>query len=98
MMDPQEILQFTRRDFLVSTARGVGGVALASLLKADGLLAADAPHLARQSLPAQALAAKPAHFAPRAKRCIFLYMECGVSQVDLFDRKPKLKELDGQKK
>ena len=39
-MDWQDIVHLTRRDFLVNAARGVGGVAFASLLKADGLLAA----------------------------------------------------------
>ena len=36
------------------------------------------------------------HFAPKAKRCIYLFMEGGPSQMDLFDHKPKLNELDGQ--
>jgi hypothetical protein len=36
------------------------------------------------------------HFAPRAKRCIFIFMDGGPSQLDLFDRKPKLEELSGQ--
>src|SRR5262245_15747363 len=88
MMDAQDIVQLTRRDFLVNAARGVGGVAFASLLKADGLLAAN-------TSPAP-LVPRPPHFAPRAKRCIFLYMEGGVSQIDLFDPKPKLREFDGQ--
>ena len=86
-MDAQDILTLTRRDFLVNAARGVGGLAFASLLGAEGLLAT----------PANPHTPKPAQFMPRAKRCIFLYMEGGVSQVDLFDPKPKLKELDGQK-
>jgi hypothetical protein len=93
-MDSHEILQFTRRDFLVSTTRGVGGLALASLLKADRLLAADRGSSEFRGSNSES---RIAHFAPRAKRCIFLYMEGGVSQIDLFDRKPKLKELDGQK-
>ncbi len=96
-MTSQDLLTLTRRDFLVSTARGVGGLALASLLKADGLLAADASPLADAATPADPLAAKPGHFPPRARACIFLYMEGGVSQVDLFDPKPRLKQLDGQK-
>ena len=85
-MTPEEILQLTRRDFLVNSARGLGGLAFASLLQADGLLAAPSPGTPR-----------PPHFAPRAQRCIFLYMEGGTSQVDLFDPKPKLRELHGQK-
>jgi hypothetical protein len=72
-----------RRDFFTSTASGVGALALASLLQDDGLLAGEA------QLPFT-------HFAPRAKRCIFLFMEGGPSQMDLFDPKPKLNELDGQ--
>ncbi len=91
-----EIVQLTRRDFLVSTARGVGGLAFASLLEADGLLAAQTKKGAH-SMPVDPLAAKPPHFAPKAKQCIFLYMEGGVSQLDLFDAKPKLNELNGQK-
>jgi hypothetical protein len=42
------------------------------------------------------LASPPPHFAPRAKRCIYLFMEGGPSQMDLFDPKPRLNELDGQ--
>ena len=42
------------------------------------------------------LAAKPPHFAPKAKACIFIFLEGAPSQLDLFDPKPKLNELDGQ--
>ena len=90
-LEPSDILRITRRDFLVNAARGVGGLAFASLLGRDGLLAAGA------GLPGAVPSAHLAHFAPRAKNCIFLYMEGGVSQVDLFDPKPKLNELHGQK-
>src|SRR5438128_3577277 len=93
--DPNEIVQLTRRDFLVSTARGVGGLAFASLLDAEGLLAAEAKK--SRPAPAGSLAVKPPHFIPKARQCIFLYMEGGVSQIDLFDPKPKLAELNGQK-
>jgi hypothetical protein len=55
---------------------------LASLLRDDGLLGAGS--------------GRRPHFAPRAKRCIYLFMEGGPSQMDLFDPKPKLNELDGQ--
>ena len=37
------------------------------------------------------------HFAPKAKRCIMFFLEGAPSQIDLFDPKPKLNELDGQK-
>ncbi len=92
-MTPAEILQLTRRDFLVSTARGIGGLALASLLRGDHLLAS--PLQTPEPRPQTPLPIP--HFAPRAKRCILLYMEGGVSQIDLFDPKPRLNELNGQK-
>ncbi len=92
-MDASEIFNLTRRDFLVNTARGVGGLALASLLKADQLLAAEASSTA----PADPLAPRPSHFPGKAKQCIFIYMEGGTSQIDLFDPKAKLNELNGQK-
>ena len=73
----------SRRDFFTSTASGLGSVALASMLRDDGLMAASVDKLG-------------SHFAPKAKRCIYLFMEGGPSQMDLFDPKPKLNELDGQ--
>ena len=42
------------------------------------------------------LAPKPPHFAPKAKRVIYLFMAGAPSQLDLFDHKPKLSEYDGQ--
>src|ERR1041385_4780360 len=92
-MDWKDIVELTRRDFLVSTARGVGGIAFASLLGADGLLAAER----KNSAASNPLPVKPPHFAAKAKQCIFIYMEGGVSQLDLFDPKPKVNELNGQK-
>ena len=76
---PLPQLQATRRRFLGS---GIGSLALASLLREDGLLASEST--------------RTPHFAPTAKRCIYLFMEGGPSQMDLFDPKPKLNELDGQ--
>jgi len=73
----------TRRDFLTGLASGgLGMVALQSLLADDQR--AGGPQL------------REPHFAPRAKRCIFLFMDGGPSQLDLFDPKPKLAELSGQ--
>jgi len=73
----------TRRDFLTGLASGgLGMVALQSLLADEQR--AGGPQL------------RPPHFAPRAKRCIFLFMDGGPSQLDLFDPKPKLAELSGQ--
>jgi hypothetical protein len=92
--DPREIVKMTRRDFLATSASGIGTLAFASLLAQEGLLAA-APKLV--SSPAGPLTVKAPHFAPKAKNCIFFYMEGAPSQVDLFDPKPKLNELSGQK-
>ncbi|MGE3818524.1 MAG: DUF1501 domain-containing protein [Isosphaeraceae bacterium] len=89
-MDPRaEHVQATRRHFLTSASSGVGLLALASLLRDDGLLASEAAD------SSAGLAGIP-HFAPRAKRCICIYLEGAPSQIDLFDEKPKLKELHGQ--
>lgn len=76
-----------RRDFLATSASGIGTLALASLLQTDGLLAEEANH---------PLSPKPPHFTPKAKACICIYLEGAPSQIDLFDPKPKLNELDGQ--
>src|SRR5690606_23160800 len=43
------------------------------------------------------LAPRPPHFAPKAKACIFFFMEGAPSQMDLFDPKPELNKLHGQK-
>jgi hypothetical protein len=81
-----ESAHLTRRHFLTSSASGIGLLALASLLRDEGLLAAE-PALGAGQLP---------HFAPRAKRCICFYLEGAPSQLDLWDPKPKLNELNGQ--
>jgi hypothetical protein len=87
-----EYLHQSRRDFLTSSASGIGLLALASLLRDDGLLAAEA-----NSDVVNPLAPKPPHFAPKARSCICIYLEGAPSQIDLFDPKPKLNELHGQK-
>ncbi len=76
----------TRRDFFRHGGSGLAGIGLAHMLSQDGLLAAHA----------DPLNPKTPHHAPSAKAVIWLFMEGGPSQLDLFDPKPKLKELDGQ--
>ena len=76
----------TRRQFFGKCAIGLGGVALTSLLRGN-LYGAPAVN---------PLAPKTPHFAPKAKRVIFLHMAGAPSQLDLFDYKPKLVELNGQ--
>ena len=83
-------LLLTRRQLFGRTAVGIGSVALASLLN-ERLFAADRdPSLKTPgALPAL-------HFAPKAKRVIYLFMSGGPSHIDLFDYKPKLKENHGK--
>ena len=83
-MNPRETIDLTRRDFLATAASGLGTLALASLFRADGLLATESA----LGHPPSASPAAPPHFAPRAKACIFFFMEGGPSQMDLFDPKP----------
>jgi hypothetical protein len=82
-------LELVRRRFLTSAASGLGAAAVLSLFADDGALAAGAP-------AAGALEPRPGHFPPRARRCIFIFLAGGTSQVELFDPKPKLAELTGQ--
>jgi hypothetical protein len=71
----------SRREFFTRAGSGLAGMALASLLRAEG---------------ADPLAPKQPHHAAKAKSIIWLFMEGGPSHVDLFDPKPKLLELAGQ--
>lgn len=87
-----------RRSFLATSASGLGGLALASLLRDDGALsAAPDPSRAPSATSPGGLPALLSHYAPKARNCIFLFMEGAPSQIDLFDPKPKLNELHGQK-
>ena len=71
-----------RREFLMSAGGGLGGIALASLLQNDQLLAT-------------APSSQILHHPPRAKRVIQLYMSGAASQCDTFDYKPKLIKDNG---
>jgi hypothetical protein len=85
---------WSRREFLFRTGGGVPGLALASLLHQDGLLAAGACDAKGSGY--NPYAPKPAHFAARAKRVISLFMSGGVSHLDTFDPKPALTKYAGQ--
>src|SRR3954469_7658224 len=89
-MKRKDLFDMTRRDFLATSASGLGTVALASLFAKEGLLATAQAGTGPMTVRAP-------HFAPRAKACICFYMEGAPSQMDLFDPKPKLVDLDGQK-
>jgi hypothetical protein len=75
----------TRRQFFSRSANGIGAAALASLLR-PSLFSGDA---------SGGVLGKP-HFAPKAKRVIYLFMHGGPSQLDMFDHKPGLQALHGQ--
>ena len=74
----------SRREFLRRSGCGFGSVALAALC-AEQAAASDNP-----------LAPKLPHFAPRAKRVIFMWMQGGPSQIDMFDYKPRLEKQNGE--
>ena len=83
----------TRREFLLNAGGGFGGIALASLMANEQQAVAASGERARTANP---LASKEMHFAPRARRVIWLFMHGGPSHVDLFDPKPELTRLAGQ--
>ena len=89
------IAERTRREFLLSSASGLGAVGLGSMLAGDGLLS-PLPAAAADLDAINPLAVKEPHFDPKAKACIFIFMAGAPSQLDLFDPKPKLDELHGQ--
>ncbi|MEO8495946.1 MAG: DUF1501 domain-containing protein [Planctomycetota bacterium] len=79
----------TRRQFLTSSASGLGAAALASLLQQDRLLGEESS--------VNPLAPKSAPLPAKAKQCIFILPAGAPSHIDLFDPKPKLRELHGEK-
>jgi hypothetical protein len=87
--------EITRRHFFRQTGFGIGGLALASLLD-ERLFAAAAGAVPTSSGTGMAPGTPAPHFAPKAKRIIYLFMAGAPSQLDLFDYKPKLQQYDGQ--
>jgi len=93
-MTPQEqrALYLTRRQFFAKSALGLGAAALASMLERD--LVAAVPS-AVGSAGSHALPGMP-HFAPKAKRVIYMLQNGAPPHVDMFDYKPGLEKLRGQ--
>jgi hypothetical protein len=89
-MDPrlERSINLTRRHFLGRAGVGLGAVALAELLNQE-LLAQASDATATGGLPGLP------HFAPKAKRVIYLFQVGGPSQVDLYDYKPELLKRQG---
>ena len=77
-----------RRRFLSTMSLGVGSVALGSLLMPD--------LFSRLGSNEDGLPEGIAHFAPKAKRVIYLFQNGAPAQQELFDFKPKLREMQGQ--
>ncbi|HLF92652.1 MAG TPA: DUF1501 domain-containing protein [Planctomycetota bacterium] len=77
----------SRRQLLARAGSGFGLLALSSLLRDEGLLAQEAK---------DPLAARKPHFAAKAKRAIWIFINGGPSQVDTWDYKPELEKRDGQ--
>jgi len=81
----------TRRHFFERCRVGLGSITLASLLSDSWLCADESAKSAGNPM-----APKRSHFPAKAKHVIFLFMAGGPSQLELFDHKPKLQELNGQ--
>src|SRR6476619_803152 len=83
--------QVTRRWFFQQCGVGLGSIALGSILAETA--ASAAPGEIELESP---LAPKKPHFAPKAKRVIFLFQAGAPSHLDLFDYKPQLEKFNGQ--
>ena len=93
-MDPrlEHQLLLTRRHFFGLSSAGIGTAALATLINED-LVAGSSAKAGDQSSQA-GLSGLP-HFAPKAKRVIYLFQSGAPSQMELFDYKPRLEDLQG---
>lgn len=81
--------QYSRRDFLNKTSLGLGALALGSMINPNQLFAGSGTD------PLNGIMGAP-HFAPKAKRVIYLFQSGGPSQIDLFDPKPVLQQRNGE--
>lgn len=88
--------QQTRRHFFENCGVGVGKIALASLLAGNLPALANDNSAERSESGTSPFAPKPTHFTAKAKRVIYLFMAGAPSQLELFDYKPKLAELEGK--
>lgn len=89
-MNSEHLLRdITRRHFFSRCSIGLGSIALSTLLAQHGS-AAPTPKVRNPLKP------KPTHFPAKAKNVIFLFMAGGPSQLDTFEHKPQLTELNGK--
>ena len=85
MLNP---IETTRRAFLSQTGIGLGSLALSQLLPAR-------TNATTEKITGQ-VASRIQHFAPKAKRIIYLFQSGGPSQIDLFDYKPLLNQKQAE--
>jgi hypothetical protein len=97
MRHPRNTPAWTRREWLRRMGGGFGALGLAGVLASDGATGARAATPAGTAPSLNPLAPKAPHYAPRAKRVIFLFMNGGPSHVDTFDPKPMLTKHNGEK-
>ena len=86
----------TRRHFFKECGVGLGSIALASLLNEDASAKNSAIRNQNSAIQQNPLAPKTPHFAPKAKRVIYLFNSGGPSQLDMFDYKPSLEKYNGK--
>ncbi len=77
-----ETIPTSRRDFLMQSGMGLGGIALAQMMQ-------------REAAASSSGVLSALHHAPKAKRVIYLFQSGGPSQIDMFDHKPVLNEKQG---
>lgn len=92
-LETEAALQLNRRHFLSRLSLGLGGAALSSLL--PGCLGTESSTMGASAPDLGGILSSP-HFAPKAKRVIYLFQSGGPAQIDLFDYKPKLAQLFGE--
>lgn len=85
-----QIQDLLRRDFLTTSASGLGAAALTALLNDDNAVANE------RGSRRDALSAQQTHFEPKAKSCIFIFNAGAPSQLDLFNYRPALNDLNGK--
>ncbi|WP_281541056.1 DUF1501 domain-containing protein [Maribacter aestuarii] len=85
---------YTRRDFLTKTTLGMGALSLGAMIDPTSIFG-NAPKGIPTDFGTGGVLGQP-HFAPKAKRIIYLFQSGAPSQLDLFDYKPLLNKMQGQ--
>ena len=95
-MRPFRTNLLTRREVLRRATLGFGSLALADLLARTSVAGGASTITSGSAAAPRPMAARAAHFAPRAKRVIYVFLDGGLSQVDSYDYKPRLQVDDGK--